>query len=64
MVSRAWKDTTDKRLITVSIVNRRTGDGDASEQALFEAGFRIIGSGNTPWVLPIPGIFGYAGRVC
>jgi hypothetical protein len=54
LVSRPWKGTTDKRLITVSIINRRTGDGDASEQALFQAGFRIVGSGNTSWIMPYP----------
>ena len=56
VVSRPWKSEKEKRLITVSLINRtKQGDGDKNELALFQAGFRVTGVGSdVKWVKPYP----------
>lgn len=56
VVSRPWKSIPDKRLITISLINRRKEEsGDKNEAAVFQSGFRVIGmSGNCKWIQPYP----------
>ena len=47
--------TTNQRLITVALVNRKSPDaGHLDEQCLFQAGIRIMGLTGSPWIQPYP----------
>lgn len=47
--------TTNQRLITVALVNRKSPDaGSLDEQCLFQAGIRIMGQTGSPWIQPYP----------
>jgi hypothetical protein len=56
VVSRPWRTGAKQRLVTVSLVNRRSDfDGDKSEKAIFQSGLRVEGIDcRGPWILPYP----------
>lgn len=58
VVSRPWVGQTQgaaRRLLTVSLVNRKTdGTKDSDSHCIFQSGLRIRGQGKGDWILPYP----------